>query len=247
VPSFYCGCKACEEARDDPRAARDCSDLLVVGAQHTLIDAAPELRTQLIRERVGHIDRLLLTHEHFDHIGGIPQLEFLVRLGPRPPLPLYAGAQTLAAVERCFGFMSDVLEPHLLEAFATVEFDGVVYTPLPAAHSEGAFGFLIETAQKVAYFPDTGPLPPQTRERLDGLDVLIIDATFNGRNWMPSSHHTIDEAIALAHGLGVRHTYLTHLTMHYDEPITRAELEEKLGPYGGDIGLAFDGLRLTLG
>jgi phosphoribosyl 1,2-cyclic phosphate phosphodiesterase len=247
VPSYYCGCKACEEARVNPRAARDCSGLLITGSQHTLIDAAPELRTQLIREQISTIDQVLFTHEHFDHVGGIPQLEFLVRLGSQTPLPVYAGKETLASIARQFDFMSDVLAPHLLRAFETVSFDGVTYTALPATHSEGAFGFLIETRQsRVAYFPDTGPLAPRTREALDNLDILIIDATFNGRNWMPATHHTIDEAIALALKLKPQHTYLTHLAMHYDEPITLAELEEKLKPYQGDIAIAFDGFSLTL-
>jgi phosphoribosyl 1,2-cyclic phosphate phosphodiesterase len=247
VPSFYCGCKACEEARVNPRAARDCSGLLITGAQHTLIDAAPELRTQLIRERVSEIDQALFTHEHFDHVGGIPQLEFLVRLGSQVPLPVYAGEETLAAIERQFGFMFDVLDPHLLAPLETVRFDGVDYTALPATHSKGAFGFLIETAHtRVADFPDTGPLVSRSLEALGDLDILIIDATFNGANWMPASHHTIDEAIALALRIKPARTYLTHLTMHYDEPITLAELEKRLRPYRGDIRVAFDGFSLTL-
>ncbi|MDR2196839.1 MAG: MBL fold metallo-hydrolase [Coriobacteriales bacterium] len=301
VPSFYCGCAACEEVLRDPRAARDCSDLLVHGEQNILVDTAPELRTQLIREGVSHIDAVFYTHEHFDHTGGLPQLEFFVRLRSQRPLPVYASAQTLAALEQRFDFMLDVLELHLLEAFEPVELDGVRYTPLPAAHSEGAFGFLIETAKaagarpepgdpqaatraagataepgdpqaatqaagatagatagaqaggtRLAYFPDTGPLPPETERylrKLDaagGLDVLAIDATFNGRNWMPAAHHSISEAIALAETLGVRQAYLTHLSMHYDTPITLAELEEQLTPYQGRIAVAHDGLRIAL-
>jgi phosphoribosyl 1,2-cyclic phosphate phosphodiesterase len=254
VPSFYCGCAACEEARRDARAARGCSGLLVAGAhagaQRTLIDAPPELRGQLVREGVDGIDHLLLTHEHFDHVGGIPQLEFYVRLKTKEPLPVYAGAQTLASIERQFGFMADVLKPRVLEAFVTLYLDGVGYTPLPAAHGRETFGFLIETAHsRTAYFPDTGPLPQQARAYLEGLerlDTLIIDATFNGANWMPHEHHTIDEAAALIEVLGARRGYLTHLSMHYDEPITLARLEERLRAFGGTVAVAHDGLRLAL-
>ncbi|MDR3053010.1 MAG: hypothetical protein LBU48_04030, partial [Coriobacteriales bacterium] len=77
-------------------------------------------------------------------------------------------------------------------------------------------------------------------------DFLIIDATFNGSNWMPDTHHSIDGAIALAQRVGARTTYLTHLSMHYDTPITLAELEQKLAPYNGTIKVAFDGLTITL-
>jgi phosphoribosyl 1,2-cyclic phosphate phosphodiesterase len=250
VPSFYCGCAACEEARREPRAARDCAGLLITGAQRTLIDAPPELRRQLVRERVEGVDYLLLTHEHFDHVGGLPQLEFYVRLKTKTPLPLYAGAKTLASLERQFSFMFDVLDPHPLEAFKSVELDEVSYTPLPATHGAETFGFLIETAHtRVAYFPDTGPLSQPTRDHLKDagqLDALIIDATFNGGNWMPQEHHSTDEAVALIQELDARRGYLTHLSMHYDEPTTLAALEARLAPWRDIVAIAYDGMYLQL-
>jgi phosphoribosyl 1,2-cyclic phosphate phosphodiesterase len=248
VPSFYCGCKACEEARENPRAARDCAGLLITGSEHTLIDTPPELRTQLIREGISTIDRVLFTHEHFDHTGGLPQLEFYVRLNSHAPLPIYGNEETLTTLAQAFPFLSDVLAPTPLETYQTVEFDGIRFTALPAVHGAATFGFLLETPQgfKVAYFPDTGPLAPQILESLKDLDILIIDATFNGSNWMPASHHTIDEAIALAQTLQPKRTYLTHLSMHYDEPITLAELECKLQAYPEAILVAYDGLTIPL-
>ena len=250
VPSFYCGCKACKEARINPRAARSCACLLISGAENTLIDASPDLRTQLVQASVEDIARVLLTHEHFDHTGGIPQLEYYARLKSHTPLQLYAGAETLRAIEHQYGFMREVLEPHLIVEGQTFEFDEIAYTPLPAVHSPGCVGYLIETLSehrtRVAYFPDTAPLPTQVWEQLGALDHLIIDATFNGRNWMPGSHLSIDEAIACALSLGAQHTWLTHLAMHYDVPITLAELEDKLFEYGGSILPAYDGLVIEL-
>ncbi|MCL1847460.1 MAG: MBL fold metallo-hydrolase [Coriobacteriia bacterium] len=256
MPSFYCGCKACDEALVEPRAARACSGILISGEQRTLIDAPPELRTQLIREQVDGIDQALFTHEHFDHLGGLPQLEFYVRIRTRSPLPVYSGARTLATINQQYGFMVDTLELHPLKAFETVCFDGVSYTALPAAHCEDSFGFLIESGQvassqsarpsRTAYFPDTGPLAAATMERLQDLDTLIIDATFSGVNWMPSKHHSIDEAIALARQLGPRQTYLTHLAMHFDTPITLEELERKLAECEENVKVAHDGLSIIL-
>jgi phosphoribosyl 1,2-cyclic phosphate phosphodiesterase len=253
VPSFYCGCKACDEALTNPRAARDCAGLLIQGELSTLIDTPPQLRTQLIRERTADIDHVLYTHEHFDHLGGLPQLEFYVRMKTHQPLPVYAGRETQAAIEVQYSYLIDTLDCHLLEAFTSVELDGVRYTPLPAAHSPGAFGFLIETATScMAYFPDTGPLPDVTLVHLselgahDALDVLAIDSTFNGTNWMHATHHSIDQAIDLIKQVGAKQGYLTHLTMHYDTPITLAELEEKLAVYDGRIAVAYDGLRITI-
>jgi phosphoribosyl 1,2-cyclic phosphate phosphodiesterase len=228
---------------------------LITGAEHTLIDAAPELRRQLAREHVLDIDRILLTHEHFDHIGGMPAFEYYVHLKTKTPLPVYAGPETLAAVRQQFGFMLDALELHEIHVGDKLVFDGVTYTPLAATHSKGAFGYLIETsaadggaAMRAAYFPDTGTLTAETDAALRAapLDIFIIDATFNGSNWMPTSHHTIDDAIILAQSLGARQTYLTHLSMSYDTPITLGELEAKLAPYNGAIQASHDGLSITL-
>jgi phosphoribosyl 1,2-cyclic phosphate phosphodiesterase len=261
VPSYYCGCAACEEAMTNPKAARGCACLLVsVPAadparppHNTLIDASPDLRTQLSRERCGHIERVLFTHEHFDHIGGIPQLEYYSRLVSHAPLPFYANEPTRAAIQTQFAFMDDTFELHAATADDPLTFDSIRYTPLPAAHCPGAFGYLIESLAdnnvvcRLAYFPDTGTLPQATFERLaaEPLDYLIIDATFNGANWMPASHHTIDGAVALAAKLKPRQTYLTHLSMHYDTPITLAQLETKLQDLP-DVDVAYDGMRIEL-
>ncbi|MDR3308247.1 MAG: MBL fold metallo-hydrolase [Coriobacteriales bacterium] len=247
VPSFYCGCKACDEARINPKAARTCSSILISGAQNTLIDTAPEMRLQLIRAGIDRIDQLLLTHEHFDHVGGLPQFEFYTKLKSHEPLPVYLGIETLMAVEQQFAGLLESLETHRIIPWEALDFDGIRYTALPATHSQGAYGFKIQSADKVvAYFPDTGPLQEGTLDFMHKLDILIIDATFNGVNWMPYSHHTIDEAIALAQGLGAKKTYLTHLAMHYDTPLTLTELEHKLATHNGTIEPAWDGLTIEL-
>jgi phosphoribosyl 1,2-cyclic phosphate phosphodiesterase len=245
-----------------------------------LIDAGPDLRTQLSQARVDTLTRAIFTHEHFDHIGGIAQFEYYVRLKSREPLPIYASQETAQAIEQQFAFMLDALDIHRVEPWQTLEFDGIAYTALPATHSAGALGFLLEpnaapdasllqesriepegsdtqgsdtqgsdmqsSTKRLAYFPDTGPLSPEVLERLRDIDVLVIDATFNGNNWMPASHHSIDEAIILAQSLNAHQTYLTHLSMHYDEPITTAELEAYLAPYQGTVVAAFDGLVISI-
>ncbi len=253
VPTYYCDCKACREAEDNPLARRTCSSIAILRSEVTLIDTAPEVHQQLWREKIMDIDRVLFTHEHFDHVGGTPQLEYYSRLRSGRPLEFYCNGQTAGVIKTHFDFMVDVISMEESVAWEPMSFDGLAYTPIEAAHCPGALGYLIEvpaalshngTDMKVAYIPDTSRPPERTLEAIAGVDILIIDSTFNGGNWMPTQHLDVDSAVALADELGVGKAYLTHLSMQFDEPITTTELAERLE--GTRVSAAHDGLRIRL-
>ncbi|MGI6220975.1 MAG: MBL fold metallo-hydrolase [Coriobacteriales bacterium] len=263
VPTFYCGCKACEEARVNPRARRTCCSIALVGtglgpggdAPVTLIDACPDVHAQLAREGIEDVERVLFTHEHFDHVGGVPQLELYVRLKRKEPLPFYCNEQTLAHIAEHDAFMADTFDLRPLALGETLAFGGISYTPIAATHCPGCFGYLIEVSPeasrtgrsvRIAYLPDTAYPCPETFYAIEGADILIVDATFNAGNWMPTQHLSIDKAIELADELGVGHCYLTHLSMQFDEPITLEELDAKLAAHGTRTTAAYDGLRIDL-
>ena len=248
VPSFYCGCKACQEAQADPHCVRTRASVLVDGPERILIDASPDLWRQFNRERISGIDRLFLTHGHYDHMGGVGELEFFVRLARKSPLPAYMTAETATQLQNGFGFLCECLDITLMNPGVTLEIGTVKFTALAAQHTPGTLGFLIESSgsRRIAYVPDTGPLPAETAERLRSVDTLILDATFWGRNWMPRDHHSVAEAIQTGRDLRVGQLILTHLSMHYDEPMTSQELETSLSQYGGWTRLAYDGDRLNL-
>ena len=248
VPSFFCGCAACQEAAAEPWLARSRCSLLVQGSSNTLIDAPPELRQQLLRERVDRVDDLLLTHSHYDHTGGLGDLEFYVRVHRREAIPAYMTAATRGWLHGAYGFMEDCLAVQDFEVGYQVELDGVSYTGLPVTHAEGTLGLLLETpgGRRTAYIPDTGPLPEAAIERVRGIDTLILGATFWGRNWMPEDHLSVQEAVEIGSELGVRSLYLTHLSMHHDTPVTSRELEAFLQTFGQHVHLAYDGLCIEI-
>lgn len=249
-PTFYCGCPACEEALANPAEAKTCSSLAVLGRETTLIDTAPELRLQFAREGLNRVDRVLYTHDHFDHTGGLPQLEYAIRLGKEGPLPVYATAYCLAWIETHFDWMWDSIAPTAIEPFQTLEFDGVSYTALPAVHCPHALGYLIKVGDwRAAYFPDTGPLSAEVLERIAGVDVLIHDSTFIGSNWYPGTHTTVEELVKLGRELGVKAVYLAHCSMHFDEPHTASDLRAKLAAMDtGDMQVILprDGERIAI-
>ncbi|MDR0500684.1 MAG: MBL fold metallo-hydrolase [Coriobacteriales bacterium] len=252
VPAFYCDCVACREAHANVLAQRTCPGIAIkaTNGSVTLIDASPDLRSQLVREGITAINQVLLTHEHYDHVGGLPHLEFYIKLARRDRLPVYTNEQTANILVQQYAFMLDCLEIHIINAEDTLRFDDVSYTALKAKHSVGAFGFLLQTEKKsLAYFPDTAKLPDATIKHLLNmrpLDALLIDATFNGKNWMPDSHNNIASAIATAEELAAKKTWLTHLAMHYDTPITTTSLNALLDQYCDRIRIAYDGLRIAI-
>lgn len=79
-----------------------------------------------------------------------------------------------------------------------------------------------------------------------GVDVMALDATFWKRNWSPDAHHSVQETIEEGLALDAGTLYLTHLAMHYDEPVTLAELEDYLQQYEGRVRPAADGLTLDI-
>ncbi len=255
VPSFFCDCPACTEARKNPRLARGDCGVMIRGTAdesgHTptlMIDTPPDARHQLLREGIRSVDEIAFTHCHFDHIGGLGEYEYLVQLVRRgEKLPAYGSPEALQGIAKEFEYMTYCLDFRLLEPFESFTFDEVKLTALPVTHAPGTYGYLIETDScRLFYASDTGRLPDETAERVRGVDILAMDATFWKRNWNEDSHHSVQECIAEGLGLDAGKIYLTHMCMHYDEPITYAQLCEYLEQYSGRVIPALDGMTLEI-
>lgn len=244
VPQIGCGCPVCRSA--DPRDQRTRSGAVLESGEATiLIDTPPELRVQLIRAGLSHIDAVIYTHEHADHINGIDDLRiFSVRR--REPLPLYGPVETLERVRSSFNYIFDEtvrpyegtskpsLALHAVEPNGAIRVAGIEVLPLAFQHGHlRVFGYRFGS---LAYLTDVKIIGPAERERLRGLDVLVLNALW----WRPHpTHMSIPEAIETARSLGARRTYLTHLT----HETGHAELAEKLPP---DIQPAYDGLTVEV-
>lgn len=246
VPSFYCNCVACREARENPRFNRTRSGaLLDTGKEKILIDASPDLRHQLLREKIEGLDCVFLTHWHYDHFGGLGELEFYVRLVRHEPLTLYLPPSAVEKYQAAFPYLQDVLVPVPWRFDGSYDFGGVTLTPLPANHGIETAGMLLAGEKSLAYFTDTCGLPPETLRRVLGVDVLACDATFHGENWYPHSHMSVEQAVALGREIGAGRTILTHLAMHYSQAVIVHELQQEIACHP-DVSLAFDGLKLEL-
>ncbi len=247
VPTFYCGCEVCKEAAAEPRYQRTRSAIALKGSENVLFDAPPELASQLHRECIDRIDQFVLTHAHHDHTAGLHDLEIYARFHSKEVLPAVMSRETCAHLEESFHSLHDWMEVTFVEPGDCLERSGIRLTALAVSHASGTLGYLIEqNGSRVAYLPDTGPLPSETKALLKGIDDLILDATFWGENWYPEEHHTFEETIRTGEELEAGRLYLTHLSMHYSTPVTSRKIEETIDPYNGKVHLAHDGLRLEI-
>ena len=234
VPMIGCHCPVCRS--DDPRNQRSrCSALVRCGGQHILIDTAPDLRFQALREGLQQVDAVLYTHTHADHVHGIDDLRSFNRRNQQP-IPLYGAPECVASLQRSFPYIfmpedNGGFRPRLrLETInGPFAIGSVPIIPLPIEHgADPALGYRIGD---LAYLTDCNRVPAATCAALAGVKTLVIDAL----RFVPHpTHFTIPEAIAFAQGLGIERTILTHLTHDVDARQHGAAL-----PTG--VELAYDG------
>src|SRR5262245_489521 len=183
VPTIGCDCAVCRSP--DPRNQRyRCAVLIRTPAGNILIDTPPELRLQLLRERVGVVHAVLFTHYHADHLFGLDDLRPVPRL-LGGPVPLYCTGEVEGKIRTAFAYafgpaaeeMKSGYVPKLVfrritaDPFTALD-ERVTPVPLEHAHFE-VFGFRIGD---VAYCTDVNKIPRDSVARLEGLRVLVIDA-----------------------------------------------------------------------
>jgi phosphoribosyl 1,2-cyclic phosphate phosphodiesterase len=243
VPTIGCGCEVCQS--DNPRNKRTrCSTVLGLPEGNLLIDTTPDVREQLLREKIGIVHAVVYTHEHADHVFGLDDLRMMqFYLGG--PVPLYCEPSVEQRIRTAFDY-AFTSEPNLHRGAApqlafhrigTEPFDvlGVRLTPIRMKHGR-RFDVLGFRVGNVAYCTDTNAIPPESMDLLRGLDVLILDAL---RPRGHATHFSLDEAVDVARHLAPRQTYFTHMCHELDHEATNAAL-----PAG--MALGYDGLRIAL-
>jgi phosphoribosyl 1,2-cyclic phosphate phosphodiesterase len=239
VPMLGCSCAVCRSA--DPRDRRTrCSALVSCGDRRIVIDTATDFRQQALREGLSHVDAVLYTHAHADHIHGIDDLRaFNITSGA--DIPIYAPPGIMAVIRRNFryifsGEVQPGFRPRLIswDVGGAFVLCGLPVQPILLQHgADRSFGYRIGS---FAYITDCNDIPEESLERLGNLDVLVIDGL---RFRSHPTHYSIPEAIEISRRLGARRTVLTHLCHEVDHVRDGSSLPE-------GVELAFDGQRFIL-
>ena len=240
VPTPGCHCAVCMSTDGRRRLSRG-SVLLQYAGHNVVIDTTPDFRTQMLRAKVDHLDAVLFTHSHADHIMGLDDVRpFNFR--QRAQIPIFASAETMSAIRRCFQYIftdeereSSIpqLDPNTLNG-QSFDLFGLEFTPIRLFHGRSPiYGFRFGGA---AYLTDHSDIPQESMDRLRGLDVLFLDAL---RHKPHPTHSTVERSIQTVAQLMPRRAFFTHIC--HDLP--HEETETALPAH---IKLAYDGLEITV-
>ena len=238
VPMIGCSCEVCKST--DPRDNRLRASIFVeYEGLKILVDAGPDFRQQLLREGIGSVDAILLTHNHKDHTGGLDDIRAF-NYFDKKATDIY-----------CEKYVEDSLRQEYSYAFAEIKYpgapewnvhnidenpfciNGVKIIPIRGKHYKlPVLGYRFGN---VAYCTDMNHIADEEFEKLKGLEHFIINCVRRGRH---ISHFSLEGALEVAKRVGARHTWLTHLSHQLPK------YEDLLKELPDGVEPAYDGLQI---
>jgi len=239
VPMIGCECLVCTSP--DKKDKRFRSSILVQSPSTTLlVDAGPDFRCQMLRHKVKHLDAVILTHSHKDHIAGMDDIKAFTYF-TKKAMKVYADAPTEAAIRREYYYAFDDdkypgtpefdMKPITGQAFIVGD---IPVTPVRVWHLKmPVLGFRFG---KVTYITDANFIDETEKAKIKGSEIIVLNAL---RKEKHVSHFNLQEAIDLVTELEIPEAFFTHIS----HQLGRHEEVEADLPKG--IHLAYDGLLLN--
>lgn len=240
VPVITCKCEVCKS--DDLRDNRLRSSVLIeIGKKTLVIDAGPDFRQQMLRQKVMKLDAILLTHSHKDHVGGLDDVRAF-NYSQLKPMDIFADDLTTSVVKSDFAYaFTEEKYPGVpkmsIHVFDNAPFMvcGMEVMPIKATHMNArVWGFRIG---KFAYLTDVSKIEDQEKQKLLGLDVLIVNALRIEKHY---SHFNLEEAMALVKEVDPQWAFFTHISHNMG---LYAKVNHTLPP---NMALGYDGLTIEL-
>ena len=215
VPQIGCTCAVCTSS--DPRDNRlRCSGLIEVNGVRILIDCGPDFRQQMLRlNDFRPIDGVLITHEHYDHVGGLDDLRPFCAFAD---VPVYAERYTAerlrSRIPYCFAehpypgvprIPLHYVEPYV--PFDVTNKDGVSVSVTPFRVMHGKMPILGYRIGRMAWITHMLSMPDKSFAVLHGLDCLVMNAL---RKTPHPTHQSLSEAMANAMRINAAQTYFIH-------------------------------------
>lgn len=240
IPIISCTCPVCTSLDFKDKRLRT-SIMVEQDGYRIAIDAGPDFRQQMLRERVKDLNALLVTHEHRDHLAGLDDVRAFNYLANRE-MPIYAMPRVLEHIRKefayAFGERTYPGVPRMelkevgSEAFQLGPFS---IQPIPVMHYKlPVLGFRMGN---FSYVTDSNYLSPEAMEMIKGSEILVLNALQNEPH---ISHYTLEEAVQVAWQSGVPQVYFIHMSHKLGR---HKEVNPQLPP---GMSLAWDGLQVEL-
>jgi phosphoribosyl 1,2-cyclic phosphate phosphodiesterase len=240
IPMIGCECGVCQSS--DPKDKRLRSSILVQSANTTIVvDTTPDFRYQMLRLNMNHLDAILFTHPHKDHIAGLDDVRAF-NFFMQKPMQVFANTLTEEALRRDFHYAfaenkyPGIPEIELITIDETpFQVGDIPVTPILVWHHKmPVYGFRFGN---FTYITDANRIEESEKEKIKGSKILVVNAL---RKESHISHFTLDQAIALVEELNIPEAYFTHIShqLGYHQHITAALPQH--------INLAYDGLTCKL-
>lgn len=240
VPVIACNCEVCRS--ENPKDKRLRSSILIrTGGQNFIIDAGPDFRQQMLRERVESLRAVLVTHEHVDHVFGLDDIRSYNWI-QKHPMDIYAEERVQEAIKRIFHYVFaeykypgiPKMKLHTIKN-KPIRIDGTEFIPIRCYHHKlPVYGFRVGD---LSYITDTNFIPPEEMKKIAGTRILIINAL---RREKHISHFNLEEALEMIAEINPEKAYLTHLSHGFGK---HDDIEKELPE---NVFLAYDGLQIEL-
>ncbi len=240
VPMIGCNCEVC--ISPDIKDKRLRSSILVQSKTTTLVvDTTPDFRYQMLRADVKHLDAVVFTHPHKDHIAGLDDIR-AYNFFLNKPMEIFANALTEEALRREFVYVfAENKYPGIpklnMNTIATEPFmvGDIPIIPIVVYHLKmPVLGFRFG---KFTYITDANRIDENEKQKIKGSEVIVLNVL---RKEKHISHFTLDEAVALVNELKIPKAYFTHISHQLGK---HEDINNEL-PL--NMQLAWDGLVLHL-
>ncbi|RYE21203.1 MAG: MBL fold metallo-hydrolase [Sphingobacteriaceae bacterium] len=240
VPMIGCNCAVCTSVNPHDKRLRS-SILIEENSTNVVIDTGPDFRYQMLRAQVKHLEAVVFTHEHKDHVAGLDDIRAF-NYFQNSAVDVYANLRVQAALKREFSYIfTDYKYPGIPQInLKTIDLQpftagGIPFVPIEVLHYKlPVLGFRIHD---FTYLTDAKTIADAEIEKIKGSKILVVNALQKEKHL---SHFTLKEALAFAEKIGAEMTYFTHISHRL------GRYEDVSAELPANIRLAYDGLQLEI-
>lgn len=240
VPQIGCQCPVCRSTHPKDHRLRTSALYETDEGKRILIDCGPDFRQQMLGQAFAPIHLVLLTHEHYDHVGGLDDLRPFTASGSVPIVCNELCAQHLRQrmpycfVEHKYPGVPQI-DLQVVSPEQTLCSCGQAITPIEVMH--GQLPILGYRIGSMAYLTDMSAITPREKHKIKGCRLLVVNAL---RTAPHHSHQSLSQALELIEECEPETAYLIHMSHQMG---LHDEVQSQLPQ---NVFLAYDGLRVVL-